>query len=116
MEPTPFPGVLRPVAERRRSPRHPRRVRVLIMPEDCALGEPYGGWIVDVSASGVRLAIHRELIAIGTVLKIRCTSDQSSTSWVTVRVCHGRRNGDDWEMGCEIVHSGAAKATGQRIS
>lgn len=109
MAPTPFPSGLRPHAERRRSPRHPRQVRVLILPEDCVLNEPYGGWIADVSANGVRLSIHRELIPVGTLLRIRASSGLSSGPWVTVRVRHGRRNGGDWEMGCEIVRLPAAK-------
>ena len=110
MQPTPFPPGLRPLAERRRSPRHSRRVRVLIMPEDCALEEPYGGWIANVSSNGVCLTIQREIIPIGTILRIRASSGLSSGPWVTVRVRHGRRNGNDWEMGCEIVRSPALKA------
>ena len=109
MEPTPFPKGLRPIAERRRSARHPRRVRVLIMPEDCALEEPYGGWILDVSAGGVRLVMQREIIPVGTVLRVRASTGLSSGPWVTVRVRHCCRKGNDWEMGCEVVRAPLAK-------
>lgn len=108
MQPTPFPSPRRALSERRRSPRHSRRVRVLIMPEDCALEEPYGGWIMDASANGVRLTIIGEIIALGTLLRIRPSTGLSSEPWITVRVRHGRRRGADWEMGCEIVREPVA--------
>jgi hypothetical protein len=82
------------------------------MPEDCALDEPYGGWIVDASANGVRLVMHREIIPVGTLVRVRASSGLSAGPWVTVRVRHGRRNGTNWEMGCEIVRVPLAKATG----
>ncbi len=115
MQPTPFPAALRPQVERRRSPRHPRRVRVLILPEDCALEEPYGGWVVDASAGGVRLAIQRELIAVGTLVRIRPSSGLSSAPWMTVRVRHGRRNGDEWLMGCEVVRTATRTVPVRRV-
>ena len=44
-----FPG-----ADRRAYPRQARQQRVLLLLDDCALGEPYRGVLLDTSAGGLR--------------------------------------------------------------
>ena len=69
---TPIPALggskQRPVRERRAWPRSPRQIRVLLLAEDCALDEPYGGCIVDTSRGGVRLRIPGESFPVGTLI------------------------------------------------
>lgn len=89
--------------ERRAWPRCLSRVRVLFLPDDCVLDEPYAGWMINCSAGGVRLAVCREVIETGTLLHIRSLSAPAGTSWLSVRVRNRRRTETGWELGCEIV-------------
>src|SRR4051812_16333483 len=70
--------------DRRSWPRFDRRVRVLMMPEDCALDEPYGGWIVNGSRGGVRLHLLTRDIEEGTVLHLRRPQSERHVPWVAV--------------------------------
>ncbi|MBY0522575.1 MAG: PilZ domain-containing protein [Gemmataceae bacterium] len=97
------PSTPRSGRERRAYPRIQRRLRVLVVLEDCALDEPYGAWIVDTSRGGVRLAMGRETIAEGAVLHIRKLAGHKSIAWFTVRVKHRRRKDGVWELGCAVV-------------
>src|SRR5262245_23615450 len=65
---TPIPArpvdVPRKLRERRACPRSPKNIRVLVLPEDCAVDEPYGGWIIDASRGGVRIRLPHELVPV----------------------------------------------------
>ena len=100
---TPALGVARQIRERRAWPRSSRNIRVLFLSEDCALDEPYGGWIVDTSRGGVRLRISGEPFAVGTLLQLRGPFASRHARWTGVRVKHVRDAGSNWEMGCEFV-------------
>lgn len=104
---TPLPaGLTRrcPVSERRAYPRTMRNIRVLLMAEDSALEEPFGGWIIDTSRGGVRLRVPRESFPVGTLLLIRSPSASAAVPWTALRVKHCRQVDKNWEMGCEFVH------------
>jgi PilZ domain len=98
----------RRMRERRAWPRTAKSIRVLVLPEDCALDEPYGGWIIDASRGGVRLRIPNQLVPVGTLLNIRSPSASSRAPWTAVRVKHLRRAGDNWELGCEFLEVAAS--------
>jgi hypothetical protein len=74
------------------------------MPEDCALDEPYGGWIIDASRGGVRLRIPHEMVPVGSLLSIRSPSAPARVPWTQIRVKHIRKSGENWELGCEFLH------------
>lgn len=95
----------RPARERRAWARTPRKVRVLVMPEDCALEEPYAGWIIDSSPGGFRLALENLVIDVGTTLRLRHAAAAASSSWCVVHVKHRRRSGKLWLVGCELVRA-----------
>ena len=97
------PQLHRKGPERRAWPRRAQKVRVLFLPDDCALEEPYAAWIVDCSRGGVRLVIERLAIDTGTLLRLRSPSAAGDVPWVTVRVKHQRQNENTWEVGCEFV-------------
>jgi len=106
MHPTPLPTQARiRNFERRAWPRFERRVRVLLMPDDCALEEPYGAWIVNASRTGVRLSIRKEDIAEGTILRIRKPLGTVGRPWVSVKVKNFSRKDGTVELGCEFVQS-----------
>lgn len=89
--------------DRRTWPRFPRRIRVLMLPDDCALEEPYGGWILNGSRGGVCLMVHLGAVEEGTVLKLRKPQAAAGTPWVAVRVKSRRQTEEGWELGCEFV-------------
>lgn len=91
-----------PGRERRAWPRTPRKIRVLVLPDDCALDEPYAGWIIDSSPGGVRLAIEHLALGVGTTICLRHPSP-ARASWMTARIKHRQRHGDLWVFGCEFV-------------
>jgi len=106
MQMTPLPGEthceLRDM-DRRSWPRFPRRIRVLFLPEDCALDEPYGGWIVNGSRSGVRLLLGATGIEEGTILYLRLPKSPDAADWVPVRVRNRIYKDGVWELGCEFL-------------
>jgi hypothetical protein len=93
-----FPG-----ADRRAYPRQARQQRVLLLLDDCALGEPYRGVLLDTSAGGLRLAMPRHEVPEGTLLWLRSMSAPDEMAWLGVRVKHRRRREHGWEMGCAFA-------------
>jgi hypothetical protein len=102
--PTPAVSSARQIRERRAWPRSSRNIRVVFLSEDCALDEPYGGWIIETSRGGLRLRITGEPFAIGTLLQVRGPFAPRRVPWTGVRVKHLRQAGRDWELGCEFVN------------
>jgi hypothetical protein len=100
---TPMPTTTRATRDRRAWPRTVRQVRVLLLSEDCALDEPYGGWIIDSSRGGVRLRVNGELFPVGTILRIRSPLASGRVPWTGLRVKHLRRAPNGWELGCEFM-------------
>jgi hypothetical protein len=82
-------------------------IRVVVISEDCALEEPFGGWIIDTSRGGVRLRVPREVFPVGTLLYIRAPLAPVRVPWTLLRVKHSQLTGDAGEMGCEFVESGS---------
>jgi len=118
---TPIPArpvdVPRKLRDRRACPRSPKNIRVLVLPEDCAVDEPYGGWIIDASRGGVRIRLPHELVPVGTTLYIRSPFASNRVAWTVVQVRHLRRAGDNWELGCEFTEratSDTARIVGDR--
>ena len=97
--------------ERRACPRTPKYIRVLVLPEDCAVEEPYGGWIIDASRGGVRIRLPHEMVPVGTTLYIRSPFASPRVAWTAVRVKHLRRAGDNWELGCEFTERATSDTT-----
>ncbi len=89
--------------DRRTWPRFERRIRVLLLPEDSALEEPYGGWIVNGSRGGVCLMVRSSGIEAGTVLHLRQPKSARHSPWVAVRVKYRAPKDDGWELGCEFL-------------
>ncbi len=112
---TPLPamaaGVSRKTRERRAWPRCPKHIRVLVHLEDCAVDEPYGGWIIDSSRGGVRIRLPHELVPVGTLLYIRSPFASLRVAWTAVRVRHIRRAGENWELGCEFAERATTDTT-----
>src|SRR5262245_9757519 len=106
MTTTPMPVLSTPRQgrERRAWPRFPRLIRVLLLAEDCALDEPYGGWIIETSRGGVRLRVSGEPFPVGTLLQIRGPFASARVPWTGVRVKHLRHAGSHWELGCEFIN------------
>jgi hypothetical protein len=92
-----------PRAERRAYPRQARQQRVLFLLDDCALGEPYRGTLLDTSAGGLRLAVPGQEIPEGTLIWLRSMSAPDEMAWLGVRVKHRRRRDQGWEMGCAFA-------------
>jgi hypothetical protein len=74
-----------------------------LLPEDCALDEPYGGWIVNASRSGVCLLVPSGTIAEGTILQLRRPGAAKQIPWVPVRVKYRCQREGVWELGCEFL-------------
>jgi hypothetical protein len=91
--------------ERRNWPRECKMERVLLLPEDCALEEPYGALLVDTSAGGLRLAVRGERIDAGTLLWVRPPLAPPELGWVSVLVKNRRQQEHLWEMGCAFLES-----------
>lgn len=92
-------------AERRAYPREARRQRVWLLLDDCVLGEPYRGTLLDTSAGGLRLAVPRQEIPEGTLVWLRSASAPDEMAWLGVRVKHLRRRAQGWEMGCAFART-----------
>ncbi len=104
MQPTPLPtDSLFNMIDRRSWPRFERRVRVLLLADDCALDEPFAGWIVDASRGGVRLCIRGDEIAEGAIIRIRKPVVVAGVPWIGVRVKNRVRKEEAWQLGCEFV-------------
>jgi hypothetical protein len=110
---TPMPATTpaRYSRERRLWPRSPKNIRVLLLSEDSALDEPFGAWIIDTSRGGVRLRVPHELFPVGSLLHIRNPFASARVPWTALRVCHIRRAGDQWEVGCEFVDAATSDTT-----
>jgi hypothetical protein len=106
--PIPSPELL--LSERRAAPRQRRLVRVLVLPDDCALDEPYGAWVVDTSPSGMRLLLDRQEIEEGDLLWLRRPRAAAATPWVAVRVCNRVQREGKWELGCAFAAEGVSRA------
>jgi hypothetical protein len=105
MQPTPLPSESRfgfNDLDRRNWPRFERRIRVLFLPEDSALDEPYGGWIVNGSRGGVRLALRTPGIEEGAILHLRLPKANGG-EWVPVRVMNRTIREEEWELGCVFL-------------
>jgi hypothetical protein len=85
----------------------------LLLPDDSALDEPFGGWITDTSRGGVRLKVPGETFPVGTMLFIRAPFASARVPWTAVRVKHCRRLGNNAEVGCEFVPQASDDTTDQ---
>jgi hypothetical protein len=81
------------------------------MPEDCALEEPYGGWVIDTSRGGVRIRLPHELVPVGTILYIRSPFASRKVPWTVVRVKNLRRTDECFELGCEFLEQKTGDTT-----
>ncbi|MBL8796731.1 MAG: PilZ domain-containing protein [Planctomycetia bacterium] len=101
----------RQIGERRAWPRSERRIRVLLLAEDSALAEPFGGWIVNTSRGGLRLRVPREGFPIGSLLLIRSPFASTRVPWTALRVKNIREVEGSWEMGCEFAPAADSETT-----
>lgn len=97
---TPLPWKYR---DRRSYPRQRRLIRVLVIPQDHVVDEPYGAWLVDSSPGGLRLAIGSEAIPEGAILKVRPLNAAPGGVWTTVCVRNRSQAQNQFELGCQIV-------------
>ena len=100
------------VRERRAWPRARKSIRVLLLPDDSALDEPFGGTILDTSRGGVRLAVQFDQISVGALVGIRHPFAPANVPWTWVRVRNRRLRNDSWELGCEFVQVPMARRVG----
>jgi hypothetical protein len=103
--PPPAPATNGHYYERRSAPRQRRCTRILFLAEDSVLEEPFGGWLLDTSATGLRLACRLSDIGEGTHLYIRPPAAPAGTPWITVTVKNRRMHRDRWEIGCQFTPS-----------
>jgi len=104
--------ILRTVRERRAWPRARKSIRILFVPDDSALDEPFGGTILDTSRGGVRLAVPLEGICEGALIRIRHPFAPETVPWTMLRVRNRRFKDDRWELGCEFVQVAMARRVG----
>lgn len=90
-------------SERRAYPRQRRLIRVLVIPQDHVVDEPYGAWLLDSAPGGLRLALNCPTIAEGAVLKVRSQTARPGGTWTTVQVMSCRHHHNQIELGCQIV-------------
>jgi hypothetical protein len=90
-------------SERRIYPRQSRQQRVLLLLDDCVLGEPYRGMLLDTSAGGLRLSVPHQEIPEGTLVWLRSMSAPDEMAWRGVCVKHRRRREQTWELGCAFA-------------
>lgn len=112
---TPMPVASAPVQrttrERRAWPRSQRQIRVLLLADDSALAEPFGGWIINTSRGGLRLRVPREGFPIGSLLLIRSPFASVRVPWTALRVKNLVAVEGNWEMGCEFVPHSESETT-----
>jgi hypothetical protein len=92
-----------PPTERRAFPRSRRLLRVLVLPTDAVVDEPFSGWLVDSSPGGLRLVVPSSDIPEGAILHVKAATAGANTRWTRVHVRHRRRHNDQWELGCQRV-------------
>jgi hypothetical protein len=90
-------------ADRRVWPRNRRLVRVLVLPDEALIDEPYAAWLVDSSPGGLRLSMPNGDIVEGDVLNVKVATAGPDTRWTRVHVRHRQRAHDQWELGCQRV-------------
>ena len=98
-----FHNAQRLFRERRNTPRRQQSVRVLFMTNDCVMGEPYPGTLVDSSRGGLRLSVPCQQIEEGSFLHIRHPRAWDGVPWLPVRVMNRRQINGTWELGCQVV-------------
>src|SRR5262245_47780733 len=91
--------------ERRTAPRRRQCARVLFLPEDSVLEEPFGGWLLDTSSTGLRLACRLGDISEGSQLLVRPPAAPAGSPWISVTVRNRRLIRDRWEVGCQFSHN-----------
>jgi hypothetical protein len=93
-----YKGVTR---DRRAAPRRTvgRPVEVLI--DDGSGAEAANGWVVDRSVGGVGVMADAP-VAVGAVLKVRARAALETTPWVEVTVRSCKRDGTQFELGCQF--------------
>jgi hypothetical protein len=84
---------------------------VILLSEDSALDEPFGGWIIDSSRGGVRLRVPRERFSVGTLLRLRGPFASPRVPWTVVCVRNCCHAGDFWEIGCEFIRAADCETT-----
>jgi len=94
----------KPPTERRVWPRSRRLLRVLVLPDEALVDEPYPAWLVDSSPGGLRIAVPSSSdIAEGAILQVKAANAGPNTRWTRVHVRYRRRNNDQLELGCQRV-------------
>lgn len=78
-------------------------VAVLISDEE-AEAEPIRGFVLDRSTGGLCIAVDAE-IETGTILSVRTANAPQTTPWVQVEVKNCRRNGREFEIGCQWLRT-----------
>jgi len=89
--------------ERRAFPRKQRAAKVLFLPDDSVLDEPFRGWLVNASRGGLRLSIGHQDIGEGALLMVRPPSAPAGTPWLLVKVRNRRLQDNSCELGCQFL-------------
>jgi len=100
-----FGSAKRLFRERRSTPRRQQAVRVLFLTDDCVMGEPYPGTLVDTSRGGLRLSVPSQEIGEGTLIHIRHPQAWDGVGWLPVQVMNRRQVNGAWELGCQVVRN-----------
>jgi hypothetical protein len=64
--------------------------------------EPRRGWVVDRSAGGLCIALDNP-VDPGTILRVRVCNAPVTVQWAEVEVKSCRKDGNQWEAGCQFV-------------
>jgi len=93
-----YVGVTR---DRRAAPRRRVGRPVEVLLDDGSGAEAANGWVVDRSLGGVGLVADAP-VAVGAVLKVRARAATEATPWVEVTVRTCKRDGTQYELGCQF--------------
>jgi hypothetical protein len=78
-------------------------IGVLITDEE-AKAEPIHGFVLDRSTGGLCISCDAE-VEEGTILSVRTANAPQTAPWVQVEVKNCRRNGRDFELGCQWLRT-----------
>lgn len=87
--------------ERRNAPRR-KGSAVSVLITDESHPEPYRGWVVDRSTTGLRLELE-EAKQPGMILQLKPAEAPEATTWIPTEVRYCRQEGKAYHVGCHFL-------------
>jgi len=88
--------------EKRSAARRKGGVVQILISDETAQAEPWGGYVVDRSLGGICVGAKRRAQP-GTLLTLRTVDAPAGTPWLEVKVRSCREGTDGWMLGCQFV-------------